>query len=464
MLSAKFNKETTVHYFRIIQPFLLSMFVLVACETRVPPPIDPQQALIDKGEQIFLTETFNGNGRVCGTCHRPEDNFGLSAAFIATLPPEDPLFVAETNPALKSNFENPVLMRQLALIVENQDGFDDLENNFNMRGIPHTLAMKNSIDSRDGPRTGWSGDGSPGDGTLRSFSVGAVIQHFPKTLDRIAGIDFRLPTDEELDALEAFQLSLGRQQELSLPLPLKGTVAKRGQEIFLDNTLGKCNACHFNAGANGNPNIFGPGVGNINFDTGVEALPDQPADLTGEKNPSDDGFGTPGDGSFNTPPLVEAADTGPFFHNNSVETIEGSVAFYNGASFNNSPAGQLIAQATGSGISLDATQTVAVAAFLRVINALENIRASDELIKSGSQSTQVIKSRQKVLLGRAEHEIEDAIQVLIGGGLHPLAVNHLRLAMESTAKSKAAAYSQKRKQHGKESLTHLTKARNTLRD
>jgi hypothetical protein len=43
------------------------------------------------------------------------------------------------------------------------------------------------------------------------------------------------------------------------------------------------------------------------------------------------------------------------------------VAFDNGAAFNNSPAGRVLAQATGRGISLDATQVVQVAAFLRVI-------------------------------------------------------------------------------------------------
>jgi hypothetical protein len=78
--------------------------------------------------------------------------------------------------------------------------------------------------------------------------------------------------------------------------------------------------------------------------------------LTDQRVPADDGLGFPGDGTFNTPPLVEAADTGPLFHNNSVETVEGAVAFYNGAAFNNSPAGRVLAQATGRGISLDATQ------------------------------------------------------------------------------------------------------------
>jgi mono/diheme cytochrome c family protein len=397
----------------------LVVTALVACR---PTPPTPEPDLIGRGRDIFFNELFDGNGRTCGTCHRAEENFGLTPAFIATLPSEDPLFVAETNPDLAENFENPRLMREFALILENQDGFDDLENNFNMRGIPHTLAMRTSVDSRGGPRTGWSGDGAPGDGTLRSFATGAVIQHFTKTTNRIVGVDFRLPTDDELDALEAFQLSLGRQQDLQLPLPLEGVVARRGQEIFLDNALGKCNACHFNAGANADPGIFGPGAGNMNFGTGVENLPDQPADLTDELVPPDDGFGVPGDGTFNTPPLVEAADTGPFFHNNSVETIEGAVAFYNGDAFNDSPAGQLLAGATGSGINLDATQTVAVAAFLRVINALENIRATLDLL----QQRQSNQRQGSADLRVAVEETDDAIMVLAGGGLHPQAVAHLR--------------------------------------
>src|SRR5947209_3881127 len=232
-------------------------------------------------------------------------------------------------------------MRQFALILENLDGFDYLEKQFVMRGVPHVLSLRTSVNSPQGPRTGWSGDGAPGDGSLRSFATGAVIQHFTKTLNPIAGEDFRLPTDEELAALEAFQLSLGRQQDLTLPLPLQGIVPKRGQEIFLDNSLGKCNLCHSNAGATAN---FDRGnIGNANFNTGVENLPDQPADLTGELVPPEDGFGKPGDGTFNTPPLVEAADTGPFFHNNAIETIEGAVAFYDGDSFNNSPAGRDLA-------------------------------------------------------------------------------------------------------------------------
>ncbi|MGH7729676.1 MAG: hypothetical protein ACRENJ_00305 [Candidatus Eiseniibacteriota bacterium] len=405
----------------IIAPVIAAL--LAACQTR---PADPEAALIARGRELFFNETFGGNGRTCGTCHRQEENFGITPSFIATLPANDPLFVAEFVPALKQNFENPRLMREFGMILENLDGFDSLATRFTMRGVPHVLALRTSVQSPQGPRTGWSGDGAPGDGSLRGFATGAVIQHFTKTLDRVPGVDFRLPTEEELDALEAFQRSLGRKEDLPLPLPLRGTVAARGQAIFLDDRLGKCNICHRNAGANAS--LGGRDLGNASFNTGVEDLPDHPARLAGERVPRDDGFGIPGDGTFNTPPLVEAADTGPFFHNNAVETIEGAVAFYDGESFNNSPAGRFLASidSSGASIELDATQVVAIAAFLRVINALENIRLSNESLERSATLRFFGIAEAVRLLERAGHETDDAISVLAGAGLHPDAVAELR--------------------------------------
>ena len=453
------SNKNRISQFRIAATLMISTSTLSisACQTPPEPP-----TLVERGEQIFLNEVFAGNGRTCGSCHRPTDNFGLTPAFVATLPDDDTLFVAEFDPDLGSNFENPVLMREFALILENQDGFGDLDNNFNMRGIPHTLAMNSSIDSRDGPRTGWSGDGAPGDGSLRSFATGAVIQHFTKTTNRIAGVDFRLPTDAELDALEAFQLSLGRQEDLNLPLPLNGVIAARGQEIFLDNTLGKCNVCHLNAGANGDPAIFGPGAGNLNFATGVEDLPDQPADLTDELVPPDDGFGSPGNGEFNTPPLVEAADTGPFFHNNSVETIEASVAFYNGDAFTDPPAGQLLINATGSAINLDATQVVAVAAFLRVINALENIRSNIDLLDRAIRALDTSNAPTDSLFDRALHDTDDASQVLTGGGLHPKAAARLQAAANFIRQAKSTTSRKLRARYARDAISEQRAARNNL--
>jgi len=391
----------------------------LSCSSAPETPANRAE-LVALGESLFFTETFDGNGRTCGTCHRREDNFGLSPAFIATLPEDDALFVAERQRALAENFEKPERMRRFGVILENQDGFDDLAGNFNLRGVPHLLGMAVSVDSADGPRTGWAGDGAPGDGSLRAFAVGAIIQHYPRTLNRVAGRDFRLPTALELDALEAFMLTLGRQRDLELPLALNDRRALRGQALFLDNGRGKCNVCHFNAGANADEAFFGMRAGNRNFDTG---LPGRPGD------PDDDGFGVPGNREFNTPPLVEAADTGPFFHNNTFDTLEAAVAFYNTPAFNGSPAGQALRRFTGGGIALSGADVQAVTTFLRAINALENIRASVAFIDRARVLLDARDETWRIRLDQARHETEDAVQVLQAGQLHEGAVAGLERAL-----------------------------------
>jgi len=111
--------------------------------------------------------------------------------------------------------------------------------------------------------------------------------------------------------------------------------------------------------------------------------------------------------------LVEAADTGPFFHNNSIATIEGAVAFYNSAAFNNAPGFGAVV----GGIQLEPTEVEAVAAFLRVINALENIRSSDDLDSRAKLARTTAQTRELITLSIAE--VEDAIEDLRGAGLHP---------------------------------------------
>ncbi len=413
------------------------------------PTFDP---LILKGADLFFNETFDGNGRTCGTCHPAENNFTIDPEFIATLPDRDPLLVAEFVPALKENFEKPELMRQLGLILENTNGFGDLKNNFVMRGVPHTLALGTSLTPAPGgadgtttppdERTGWSGDGAPGSGTLREFATGAVTQHFTKTLNRKRGADFRLPTDDELDAMEAFQLFLGRDADPDFnTISFTNPVVANGRDLFVTTDTnngteqaGKCSACHSNAGAN-----VAAGA-NFNFDTGVENLPDTPGVVVtkavGDPNLAavrpDDGFGNPGNGTFNTPPVIEAADTGPFFHNHSIETIEGAVEFYTSEAFDFSPAGQFLKNVLNGGdtggfsIRLESTGVVAIAAFLRVMNVLENIRSAAE---STEFALHIYKSRKAhALIKLAIADMEDAIQVLDGGNLHPEAQRLLRRA------------------------------------
>jgi cytochrome c peroxidase len=410
------------------------------------------EALVAEGERVFFNETFNGNGRTCGTCHPAENNFTIDPTFIATLPATDPLFVAENNldfPDLARNFENPTLMREFGLILENVDldlgdpkSREELPTKFVMRGVPHVLALSTSrtpappsfprgplvdgITIPPGDGTGWGGDGAPGSGTLRDFATGAVRQHFTKTLNRVEGVDFRLPTPKELDALEAFQLSLGRNADPDLSKRFRSALAEQGKQLFLGEK--GCSFCHSNAGASASIPLQPPVTltGNLNFTTGVEDIPNHPAGFLprdggfGRNSQDPKGTGPFGDGTFNTPPLVEAADTGPFFHNNAVNTIEEAVAFYGTDEFNKSPAALFVP------IAMNGEEARAIGAFLRVINALENVRSSIALQERAEDGHRLGKVRELLRLSIAE--TNDAIKVLSEAGLHPGAVSHLRIA------------------------------------
>lgn len=421
-------------------------------------PVGPAQPLVDLvglGEKLFFGEKFGGNGRTCGTCHPSSNNFTIDPRFIATLDAADPLFVAENNPAL-ATLERPELMRKVGLILVNSNGFGNLATNFTMRGVPHTLGLGLSIlgpidefptvppEELPVHRTGWGGDGSPvgfvrdsgfdSAGTLKHFAVGAVAQHFPKTLARlfnpIAPLlpDFRLPTDEELVALEAFQLSLGRQEELDLSeMTFTNELVQEGNFLFSEVGGASCFRCHKNAGAN---NFNSELNGTIN--TGVEKMGNTHAELiSGPGLPADDGFVNTH--RFNVPSIVEAADTGPFFHNNSVRTIEEAVAFYNSDAFAASPSGIVI--------DMTPTEVTAIAAFLRMINVQENIREAKSQIERAVLSTD--PSRRAALFCRAANEIEDAIEVLECGVLDPDLAQQLRdvLALLETLCADSSALS-----------------------
>jgi hypothetical protein len=404
--------------------------------------------LINEGAEIFFNEKFAGNGRTCGTCHRLENNFTIDPKFIATLPPDDPLFVAEFTEALNFEknggrfFENPVLMRTAGLIVENLDGFGDLKKKFVMRGVPHTLAMKfslkpSNVDGTAQPpfqRTGWSGDGAPGGGTLRDFATGAVVQHFTKTLNRQPGVDFRLPNDHELDALEAFQLSLGRPEELDIAaIRFKDNDVIAGQALFQGKA--KCNNCHFNAGAN----LLNTD-GNGNFNTGVEDFPSPFAGL-GQPMPRDGGFGqTPngdlkggfGNGTFNTPSLIEAGDTEPHFHNHISDDLERSVTFYTSKEFNNSPSGQFL-----GGINLSEAEIFQVTAFLYILNVLENIRIVNDLLSTALLTVSPEKTGE--ILKIATAEVDDAVESMADAEVQEEVVAILQQAKGSIEKARVAS-------------------------
>lgn len=371
--------------------------------------IETTDPLVQRGAQLFFNEQFGGNGRTCGTCHRAEDNLTISPAFIATLPQSDALFVAENNPTL-AQLEDPALLRSRALIRENVDGFDDPTHKFVARSANHTLSLglTNEITaggfggffpfSPPDQHLGWGGDGAPGRGTLNEFAFGAVVQHFTKDLARRPGTDFRIPTQEELDAMEAFQLFTGLQKFPNINnLVMRDTRAQAGRGLFFGQ--GQCTACHQDF----NQSAFGG-----SFNTGTAGLtPDLPFD---------NGFldGSTG-GVFNAPPLIEAADTAPLFHANGAADIEAAVEFYTGPIFRASPERFF-------NIQLDTTQIGQVGAFLRTLNAglnVQQVRKRVQFVKNNRSTGNTD------LLSVAIADTQDAIDDLQQKGLSAAAVNEL---------------------------------------
>ena len=267
-------------------------------------------------------------------------------------------------------------------------------------------------------------------------------------MNRVRGVDFRLPTDEELDALAAYQLAVGRQEDFDLPsLTLNSALASRGKVLYLDTgNLGEtghknCNACHFNAG----------GTAALSFNPQTPGFPDLDGsprgfNMTAETNvneialalslglPRDGGFGqlptvfaslgnthdVPGvrhlelEG-FNSPSIVESADTAPFFHNHTVPDLESSVAFYGTPAFQTS----IFATPAVIPVSISADpndpEVQAIAAFLRVLNALENIRSAIDVAERGRTMREAGDMRDLARLALAE--TVDAEDVLSQGAL-----------------------------------------------
>lgn len=412
------------------------------------PPIeaeaDASRILVDRGlvgqivadgADLFFRGTFAGNGRTCGTCHRAENNLALDVEFIETLRSRDDLFIAD-RPASEGGvpgLERSLLLRRHGQVLMNSDGFEDPTGKFVMRAVQHTLSLATSITPSDNrqpvQRTGWGGDAAGGNGALRLLPSAAVKQHFPLTLNRVEGTDFVLPTDAELDAMEAFTLASGRLNELDLPrVTLSNAAAQAGKLAF-----GFCNGCHFNAGA------ALAGGQNINAFTGVELAPD-PSQAT-EPHPRDGGFGTVafdcdgdsvrdcfGDASFNVQPLIEAADTEPFFHNHSAATIEDAVRHYT-------------TQVSFS-LPLSETEIQNIGAFLRVLNAAFNsaisIQRNTAALTLEKGSGEGKRETVNMLLALSSSEAADAIEVLSRRKLHAKAVKLLDNAISKNGKAIAA--------------------------
>jgi hypothetical protein len=343
-------------------------------------------------------------------------------------------------------------MRSFGLILENLDGFSSPTTKFVMRGVPHTLGLQVSLEQdttlvpAPAEMTGWSGDGAPGTGSLREFAIGAVTQHFTKRLQRVAGTDFTLPKEHQLDAMEAFQLSLGRSKDVDLArITFLSTTTdlNAGKNLFIlgggnANFGGTCNFCHTNGGAL-SASLQNQ---NRNFNTNVEDRPHparevQPFPIDGGFGRNNNGDGTFGNRTFNTASVVEAADTAPFFHNNVEGTLENAVRFYTGPEFNNP-------RLPSARFSFTDLQIDQIADFLRGLNTIQNIEMARQELTEILAKTSDPRREQDRRLQTAFDETQDGNDVLTQGNLFPTAKNHLIAARNFLSQAQVTEPSQRR--------------------
>jgi hypothetical protein len=456
-------------------------------------------AQICAGADIFFRETFNGNGRTCGTCHPANHNFTIDDTFVQNLhntTPTDPLFVFEQNPDL-AQLEDGNILEGLGSVLENVDGFEDPTHKFIFRAVPHTLSLKTSIarDTTDGTtnppveRTGWSGDGAPGDGSLRQFLNGAIKQHYTKNLLRRPGTDFRVATDQELDLVLGFQVALGRLNDLDLTqVRMFDSDAEFGRQVFLDPVRGRCNVCHGNAGANSSDTGK-----NANFDTGVRQEPVVGGGQFLGTQMFDGGFGGQGlanyniqafsgsgaalngfgNGTFNTPPLIEAVDTGPFFHtNNFGHSIESAIFFYAGDPFASSPAGLQLTARFGNPLVIPTQEGFSMGRFLRGLNIALNLDIAKQKLRAAlTLANRFGDTRvdiQQGLLTSGKAELDDALRVLtdsavtvIPNPFYPVAVDRVNLAEQEIATAMTSPASS-RAGHISNAVSRVENARDTI--
>ena len=384
--------------------------------------------LAEQGRTLFMHETFRGNGRTCATCHVPgRDQFGLTPLTIAELDEDDPLFVfeANVNRLRLAGWSQPGDLRgtvsggtgSARILSGSGDSYlvvggaelggtitdaagnhatfvswtpGDLEgptaSNGSVRGLEDHRLLEHGrgliLENIDGFRRGEVFRASPhllnlgltapfglsGEfGNLEDFSEGAVAQHFPKSLARRSGVDFRTPTREELEAMTAFMLGISNPSTNDLNLDRLATTEaqRRGRALFFGDE-GRCAKCHsgpvlaFSDGSltnsvKGRNENFNTGVANLLRNLpAVDNLPTEPAGLVPGRSTR----------AFNTPSLFNIRLTAPYFHDGSAETLTEAVRFYDSEEFNASPAGREI----GSLLAANRPEKVAdLVAFLEAL-------------------------------------------------------------------------------------------------
>ena len=215
-----------------LQGIITSGSGATAARAKVLTQVSPTTYLVMGGMNPALSGTVSDSNSCSGTVMSITAGSLGAIAGSSVLGLEDPK-------RMRTSADTANFPQGRGLILENIDGFPPTAPVF--RKSPHLL----NLNQRFGP---FGLSGSVFD--LQSFATGAVTQHFPRTLARNSGgsdPDFRLPTPDELVAMEAFM----RAQEFpagtdpnkfNLNRFVITAAQQRGFAAFFGGA--KCSFCH----------------------------------------------------------------------------------------------------------------------------------------------------------------------------------------------------------------------------
>jgi hypothetical protein len=323
-----------------LQGIITSGSGVTAARAKVLTQVSPTTYLVAGGMNPALSGDVSDSNSCTGTVASITAGSLGAVAGSPTLGLEDPK-------RMRTSADTVNFPQGRGLILENIDGFPPTPPVF--RKSPHLL----NLNQRFAP---FGLSGSVFD--LQSFATGAVTQHFPRTLNRNSGgsdPDFRLPTPDELAAMEAFM----RAQEFpagtdpnkfNLSRFLLTAAQQRGFNAFV---AAGCSTCHSGTVFT-DSGLFNTGVVNqVINSAALDNLPCEPSTACGTR-------------AFSVRQLFNIANLGPFFHDGSAATLKDVLAFYNSSFFNTSPGASFSGPINT--VALGPTATDDIIAFLEGIS------------------------------------------------------------------------------------------------
>ena len=135
---------------------------------------------------------FKGNGRSCGSCHRAQDEFGMSKATRDGLPARDRFFYMGLD-------EDQALLKDHGLVHVIGDGLDEFRQTPALNELCTLCDKYGNCES-----LGLNSDRAT---NLTAFTLGAVINHHARSPARQPGVDFVLPSSNQVRDLVDYMLS-----------------------------------------------------------------------------------------------------------------------------------------------------------------------------------------------------------------------------------------------------------------